>query len=300
MSEVKVPYDPINTPIVAVEEFNGAKMKTVSWKVPQGTPYKGKVIYVHGFNEDSKVYTQFFDNLCSNGIEVFFFEQRGAGEYSQGKLRGKTNEFHTFNDLDHFIKKNLDEASDKLEKFFLAGHSMGGGIVLNYGINGTYKDFIKAIIACGPLITLIPESQPNFILKSIMPAIVKLLPNFQIDTKLNYDYITANQDWKNYVIKSTPKFIGTPKQLYDMLARGEKLLNKSYAGKFNHPLLIVHGKDDQINDVNSSEIFYNNLSDKSNKIFYPVDNGKHSLFIEIEPIYNDVFNRVVNFIEQNK
>lgn len=300
MPQVPIPYDPVNSVIIATEEFDGAKFKTASWKVPANVPYKGKLIYVHGFAEDCTVYTEFCDNLASNGIEVYIFEQRGAGEYSSGKLMGKTNEYHTFHDLDYFIKKNLDERQDKNEQFFLAGHSMGGAIVLHYGITGTYKDQIKGIVSCGPLITLNPNSQPNFVLKALMPFAAKVLPNHQIDTKLNYDYITSNEKWKDYIKKTTPAFIGTTKQMFDMLNRGEKLLDANYGTKFSGPLLMVHGKEDHINDIHSTEAFYKNLPDKTDKFFYPIDHGKHSLFLEVEPVFKNVLGKLLTFFDEYK
>lgn len=89
------------------------------------------------------------------GYEVFFFDQRGAGLTSPGKLKGITNEHHTFHDLDFFIDKNLKEIKDRENnKIFLLGHSMGGGIILNYGVKGTHKDQLRGILASGPLIRL--------------------------------------------------------------------------------------------------------------------------------------------------
>jgi len=300
MPVVPVPYDAKNTPKIEFAEYNGARFKTVEWPVPEGVEYKGKVVYVHGFAEEANVYTEFFDNLSNAGYEVFFFEQRGAGEGSPGKLRGRTDEFHTFDDLDHFIKQQLDKRTDKSEKFYLGGHSMGGGIVLNYGIRGTYKDDIKGYFACGPLIRLHPKSQPNIILNTLAPFAAKVLPNFQIDSKLNYDYITSSPRWKKYIEDSSPKLIGTTRQFNDMFERGKHLLDPEYANKFKFPLLIVHGTEDYINDIAGSEEFYNSLKDKTGKKFVRVEKGRHSLFVEVESIYQDVLNQLLEFLAENK
>lgn len=112
-------------------------------------------MFVHGFAEYDAVYVRLFDDLSAAGYEVFFFDQRGSGLTSPGKLKGKTDEFHVFNDLDFFLERNLNEIKDTDNKeIFLLGHSMGGGISLNYGIHGKYKDQIRGIIVSGPLILL--------------------------------------------------------------------------------------------------------------------------------------------------
>lgn len=295
MSQVPVPYTPVNTPIVSDQEFNGAKFRTVTWKVPASTTYKAKLIYVHGFVEEINIYTEFFDNLASAGIETFMFEQRGAGHFATGKLTGKTNEFHTFNDLEHFITENKGD-----DGFFLGGHSMGGGIVLNYGIHGANKHLIKGIIACGPLVQVHPKSAPNVVLKTLSPIAAKLLPNMQMNTKLDYDDLTSNTKWLQYIKDTTPTFTGTLAQLYDMLSRGEKLLDQEYGTKFTPPLIIVHGEKDQINWIKASEKFYNNLPNKTDKTFHPIKDGKHSLFIEREEVYQPVLQKVVSFVDQYK
>ena len=304
MTTVEIPYKPKGTPEIEFVEHNGANFKTVTWKVPQSVSYKGKIIYVHGFAEESNVYTEFFDNLSQNGYEVFFFDQRGAGETSPGNLVGLTDEFHVFNDLDFFIKRNLDArpAANSNEKFFLLGHSMGGGIILNYGIRGKYLNDIRAIVASGPLIQLHPNTQPNIVLRTLQPVISKLLPNFKIDSKLNFDYITSNERWKNYIIEHDKKLIESVRQFNDMFVRGDALLKPEYVAKFKDdlPLLIVHGTNDNINDIKGSEQFFKLVpNDLGNKHLEKIEKGRHSLFIENDELFKLIFKRVVDFLNEN-
>lgn len=123
--------------------------------LPDGKQLKGRIVWVHGFSEYSKIYVRWFDHLNQAGYEIFFYDQRGAGLTSPGKLKGITNEFHAFDDLDFFLKKNIDEIKKREnKKLFLGGHSMGGGICLNYGVNGKYKDHLSGIAVTGPLVLL--------------------------------------------------------------------------------------------------------------------------------------------------
>lgn len=298
MSEVPIPYTPIGTPIVASVPYDGLNFKTVTWKVPADIPYKGKIVFVHGFFEHSTIYTEFFDKLSQQGYEVFFFDQRGAGDTSPGSLVGKTDEFHTFDDLDFMLKRELDARTDKTEKFFLAGHSMGGGIALNYGIYGKYKDNIRAIFVSGPLVALHPKTQPNVLVRKLQPLINVLVPGLKIDSKIKYDYITSNEGWKNYIQKHDSKLIGTVRQFNDMFVRGDLLQTKSHVAKFHKdvPVLVLHGTRDQINDIEGSKKFVALLPDAVEKEFVPIADGRHSLFIENEEIFQVVFDKVLSFL----
>lgn len=298
---IPLPYEAKGEPVIDFIPFNGAKFKTVTWKVPSDVEYKGKIIYVHGFFEHSSIYTEVFDKLSQAGYEVFFFDQRGAGATSPGKEVGKTDEYHVFNDLEFMIKHNLDARTNPDEKFILGGHSMGSGIVLNYGIQGKYKDHIRAIFAVGPLIKLHPNTEPNIVLRTLAPVLNKLLPTFKIDSKLNYDYITSNEKWKNYIKSHDTKLIGTVRQFNDMFVRGEKLTKKEYVDKFgpNIPLLLLHGTNDNINYIEGTKKFYELLNDKSNVEFIQVEGGRHSLLIENEEIFNKVFKDLTKFLDSH-
>lgn len=296
-SEVPVPYEAKGIPIVERVEYNGANFKTVTWKVPETVKYKGKIIYVHGFAEQLNIYTEHFDNLSQNGYEVFFFDQRGAGETSPGKLVGQTNEQYVFDDLDFFIERNSKDKPN--EKFYLMGHSMGGGIILNYGIRGKLKDKVKAIVACGPLVLLHPKTQPNIASRLALPYVAKIIPSFTLDSKLNFDYITSNDRWRKYIEHHDKKLIGSFGQFNDMFKRGKDLLNPAYAAKFdrNIAVYILHGTNDRINDIKGSEQFFNLLPDNVNKVFDKIDAGRHSLFIENDELYKLIYKKVLDFLD---
>lgn len=299
MTEVApVPYTPIGEPIIESVPYDKLNFKTVTWKVPEGKEYKGKVIYVHGFFEHSTIYTEFFDKLSQEGYEVFFFDQRGAGETSKGSLLGKTDEFHTFDDLNFMIKTQLDARTDKSEKFYLLGHSMGGGIALNYAIYGKYKSDIRGILVTGPLVTLHPKTQPNILVRALQPVINATVPGLKIDSKIKYDYITSHEGWKKYIEHHDTKLIGTVRQFNDMFVRGEKLLDKQHVAKFDKliPVLVFHGSIDYINNIEGTKKFIQALPQGVDKELVTVDGGRHSLFVERTEIFDPVFAKVLDFL----
>lgn len=295
---VQIPYTAIGVPKVSYVEHNGANFKIVEWE--HAGEYKGQILYVHGFAEDSTIYTEFFDKLSQKGYNIYFFDQRGSGETSPGKQVGKTDEFHTFNDLD-FMLKRLVDAQTKPEQLYLFGHSMGGGIILNYAIRGKYRDHIRAVVASAPMVTLHPNTQPNFIVRALSPVINRLAPNLKIDSKLNIDYVTSNKKWQQYIREHDQKLIGTSRLFFDMFARGEALTKPEYVSKFlpDIALLLLHGTDDSINHYDGSRKFYSLLSDNVDKEFVDVKEARHSLFIEKDEILIPLLDKILDFLSKH-
>lgn len=298
MPEAEIPYKPIGSPIIEYVPYSDLTFKTVTWKAASTVQQKGTIVYVHGFFEHSTIYTEFFDRLSQHGYEIFFFDQRGAGETSPGKLLGKTDEFHTFDDLDFMIEKVLKARSNPSEKIFLAGHSMGGGIALNYSIYGKHRNDIRGIFVSGPLIELHPKTRPNFLVMKLQPIINSLLPNLKVDSKINYDYITSNEGWRNYIRSTDKKLIGTIRQFNDMFERGWKLLDPAHVKNIHSqiPLLILHGTDDKINDIKGTEKFVKLLPENFDVDYVAVADGRHSLFLEKEEIVSTVIDKVLDFL----
>ncbi|GAV50726.1 hypothetical protein ZYGR_0Z01490 [Zygosaccharomyces rouxii] len=273
-SEFPYPYKPkTEIPAKKFIEFNDANFATLFW--PSVSKPKGRVLIVHGFGEYSRLQHRLMDQLALNGYESWTFDQRGAGETSEGKERGRTNEFHVFNDLDHFIELNYKETQEKGIPLILFGHSMGGGITLNYGIRGTHKEKIAAYSTTGPLVVLHPHSAPSSAIILVAPLLATFLPNFQINSGLDVDAIAGDPQYKKFLLHDEPlgmPLIGTLRQIYDFLQRGKQLDENpdGYVTKFvKRPLFIMHGANDTINDPAATKRFYNNstLTDKKLEVY---------------------------------
>ncbi|KAH3899825.1 related to Monoglyceride lipase [Saccharomycodes ludwigii] len=314
-----------SSPPIKYIEFNKAKFATLTW--PSSITNNGsstsscpkcRIFIVHGFGEYSKLYYKLMDQLSLQGVECFFFDQRGAGYTSPGNLKGKTDEYHTFNDLDHFLKLYIDDnnkkdrnsGSDKKIPLYLYGHSMGGGIILNYGIHGKYKQSIDGIIATGPLILLHPHTRPNALVLKCSWLISKMLGNVQLDTGLDIDGVTGDSKFREYLINDFPNAtpcVGSFRQIYDFLIRGMYLVDSRNETEINKnmikkPLLILCGDKDSINDYKASVKFVKEvLSEESsgnslrNVKTYP--GGRHSLHIDREEIFQMLLKDILKFVE---
>lgn len=291
-------------PQLQYEDFNGARFGYVLWKVPEGTP-KARLLLVHGFGEYTTINSRLMDHLALAGYESFTFDQRGSGVTSPGKQKGLTNEYHTFNDLDHFVEKNLKECKEKNLPLYLWGHSMGGAITLNYACHGKYREEIAGYVASGPLIVLHPHSQPNKITQCVAPLLAKWAGKHRIDTGLDLDGITADKKYREWLANDKPMSLpmyGSFQQIYDFLERGKRLYNDTdglVSKKYpkNIPVLVQHGQGDTINDPKGSEVFIKHCpaTDKSLKLY---KGARHSILsLETDETFNLVFSDLTKWLD---
>ncbi|KAK9475607.1 Alpha/Beta hydrolase protein [Lipomyces japonicus] len=248
---------------------------------PSGTETVAKLIFNHGFAEHVGRYDELFSALISKGIEVFCFDQRGAGNTSPlQKDWGLTNEQHVFRDLDYLIEKKIgpDRENESKVPWFMIGFSMGGGICLNYAIKGKYRDWFSGYIAIAPLVLIHHRTRPNPVIEYVLLSVAKLIPRVKYFTGLDFEYLSRDEA-SVQAVREDPlcHATGTFKQIADMLARGQKLLNKSYVSQIvNRPILVIHGTGDQINLYDASKQFVDSIP-VDDKTLITIEGGYHEL-----------------------
>lgn len=298
------PYKPVTqVPDIQFESFNDAKFAHMVW--PSATKEtKARLLLVHGFGEYTGIYIRLMDQLAQQGYESFVFDQRGAGLTSPGKQKGKTNEFHTFNDLDHFVDMNISACEKEGIPLFMWGHSMGGGIVLNYACTGKEKENFNGFVASGPLVVTHPKTTPSKPVLWLSPILASRLPNYTIDTKLKVEGITSDQRYREFLLNDRPMSVplmGSFRQIYDFLERGKALYNNtdSRVNNINRPIFVQHGQDDTINDPKGSEQFMSHVVYKDKQLtLYP--KGRHSILsLETDEIFAKAFNDLVAWLDNH-
>ncbi|GMM34239.1 acylglycerol lipase [Saccharomycopsis crataegensis] len=282
---------------------NGPEFFTVQYQPPSSTTYKGSILVVHGFAEYYELYSRILDDLCQQGYEVFYFDQRGSGHTSPGKYKGKSNEYYTFKDLEHMVELRLQEVDKRdNKKLYLLGHSMGGGIILNYLVYGNNRDKLAGAICCAPLVDLHPDTKPNVILRTLASTLNFFVPNFKIDSDLTLERITTDPEWQEFLLsnKDISKTVGTVSLFHGMFQRGSKLLDPDHLKNQEKkvPILIVHGEDDKINDYKASEKFVN-MTPAEDVTLKGFSGTGHSLFLERPEVYEQVTKTVFEWLESH-
>lgn len=209
---------------------------------------KGVVNLVHGLGEHSGRYAHVAKALTEAGYHLVGFDLRGHG-LSEGK-RGHSSGFDYLMDD---IQKLLDESEKLFGKdlpAFLYGHSLGGSLVINFGLRR--KPDIAGVISTSPLLAtafeppkfkliaakVMSNIMPTFTLKNGLdtqalsrdPAVVKAYQ----DDVYNHDFLSAR--------------LG-----YDFLEAGQWALD--HAREWTLPLLLMHGTEDKITSHIASQEF---------------------------------------------
>ncbi|ODV91288.1 hypothetical protein CANCADRAFT_26096 [Tortispora caseinolytica NRRL Y-17796] len=264
---------------------------TTTWIESDGLPLyvrawlaeneKAVVLRIHGFGETCDKYTVLAERFNAQGISVVSFDQRGAGHTAKSKSDiGLTGEQFVYKDLDVVLENTMETHKCPI---FLMGHSMGGGIVLNYAVVGKHRNELAGIIASAPLITLSPETNPNFLLRAILPFLARLLPNYKQDTSLNINYVSHDKEAVASIIADPYcSTVCSARQMNDMINRGAKLLNPDFLSRSaDIPTFVFHGTEDKINWFNSSKKYVDLLPAKD-KTFLPVQGAYHDIDLETD------------------
>ncbi|KAJ7178026.1 lysophospholipase [Mycena filopes] len=266
------------------------------------TPAKATLVFIHGFAEHVGRYTESHPALAARGINVFTFDQRGFGktaldEHNKSKSSsyGKTSGVEQLDD----IKWALDHAAKEFPglPLFLAGHSMGGGEVLNFSARRSQDAvaMLSGVIASSPLVH---QTKPaSKIERWVGGKVTIVFPNLTIPAPLNFDHLSHDAEY-NKMCSTDPlaKLQGTVRCLSDMLNWGEQLLLETFkTWPKSLPILFLHGTTDQITSHPATDQFYQKIESDDKKLL-SYDDGFHELVHE--PAHKEkLIDDMVEFIE---
>ncbi|KAF8961334.1 hypothetical protein BGZ46_001372 [Entomortierella lignicola] len=232
---------------------DGYEIFTKTWYAV-GDPV-ASVVFVHGFGEHITRYDHVFVEFNRAGIQVSAFDQRGAGETA--KRSRSVGETGGYAKAIPDITEALQRGEIKGLPLFLMGHSMGGGLVLNYDCIGPLRTRLAGVIACSPLIIPAPPSRTNGLVLSFVNLLSWVLPSLTVPLMLPVKYISRDPvEVAKY--KADPLVHGwcSTRGLVDMLENGKALLADRYKVITpDVPLLIAHGTADGLTDQPTSEAF---------------------------------------------
>jgi alpha-beta hydrolase superfamily lysophospholipase len=267
--------------------FDGADGVRIVYDVwtPEATP-RGVVVLSHGYAEHARRYDHVAQRFGEAGLVMYALDHRGHGR-SGGKrvwLKQLSDYTEDFAALVGIAAAEYPE----LERIVL-GHSMGGAIVFAYGAE--HPDDYAAMVLSGPAVAADLEvAKPVAV---IGKAVGKYFPGAPAQ-KLEVDAVSRD-----------PEVVATYKAdplvyhgwLPAGIARGLLQVGENQpqlAAKLTAPLLIVHGQDDRLVNVEGSRMLAENAA--SAEVALKVYPG---LFHEVfnEPEKERVLDDVVAWIE---
>jgi acylglycerol lipase len=209
---------------------------------------KAIILLIHGLGEHSSRYEHVAKFFTDHGFAILACDRSGHGK--SGAKRGHVAKYeHVFDD----IVKLHSEASRKHSKVpvFLYGHSMGGGIVLDYILNKKHSG-LKGVIATSPLLE--PAFKPPAVLLFIGKLMRSIYPGFTQDNQLDVNMVSRDK-LAIEAYKKDPLVHSkvTSETALGMLTSGENSLKN--VGKINLPLLLMHGDKDGLTSHEATKRF---------------------------------------------
>src|SRR5258706_657521 len=242
-----------------------------SWEPDTRAPKAG-VCLVHGLGEHSSRYAHVAEAFCKEGYVLFAADSRGHGR-SEG-ARGYINSIEDF-------MQDIDVLSEQVGlhygglPVFLYGHSLGGILVLYYSLQRRPK--VKGVIATSPALHSALENQPVKVMAAkILGA---FLPTVEVPTGLDAKAISRD-DKVVQTYFNDPLVHGKASLGFGKAMLGVTQWTLEHAGEFSLPLLLMHGKADEIAFPSSSIEFAAKL--KNNCTLMLWDGGYHELQNDLE------------------
>ena len=248
-----------------------------------GEKLKAVIIFIHGIGEHIQRYNYWASLFEKEGIGFTGVDLPGHG-LSEGR-RGNIKSYKLLMEvLDILI--NSEKQTFPGIPVFLYGHSLGGGIVLDYLIRKNPD--IRGSIVTSPWLRLSFEpGRAKLIIASIMK---NLLPGLIQPTGLQVSHLSHDETVvENY--KTDPLCHGKISVSLFHGAITSAKYSLAHASELKIPTLLLHGSNDLITSPEGSREFAAKNSMVDFKIW---DGGLHEL--HNEPFKDDVFIYIIKWI----
>jgi alpha-beta hydrolase superfamily lysophospholipase len=224
---------------------DGLELYAQAW-VPEGEP-QAVVCLVHGIGEHTGRYGYVAGRLTTAGYAVLGFDLRGHGR-SAGQ-RGHTPSFdRLLDDIGLLLERAAQDYPGKPR--FLYGHSLGGGLVLNYELRR--HPAIAGVIATSPSLQ---QTKPSPAMKIALGRVMyRLAPSFSMASGLELAALSRDpQVIRDYQADPLVHELVSARLGIDLIDTGQWALDR--AAQFSLPLLLIHGGADRITSPEATRLF---------------------------------------------
>ncbi len=253
---------------------DGLELFCQFWLAPDPAPERSLVIH-HGFGEHSGRYENVLEALAGEGVSVYSYDARGHGR-SRGARGDADGVLDYVRDLEVFL--NLLETERQVQKPILLGHSMGGLTALAFAVTHSNQWHLRALALSAP--ALRPRLDFAQRLKtSVGRALYPFAPRLTLDSGLPPEWISrdprAVAAYKNDPLVHGKISVRMGLGLIEAGARCSELANR-----LRLPILIQHGSEDRLADMNASVELYQRIASADRELeIYP--GCYHEIFNEL-------------------
>ncbi len=256
------------------------------WLTHHSQP-KGQLFLVHGLGEHSGRYADVAEILNQSGYHLLGFDLRGHG-LSEGP-RGHTPSYDLLlDDIEIFTQEGRKKIGMDLPEF-LYGHSLGGNLVLNFGLQRSPK-FTGMIVTSPLLETAFKPPEAKLLAAKIFS---KLAPALTLTNGLETAALSRDQAIVEaylsdpYVHDKLSAKLG-----YEMLDQGKYALE--HASDWQQRLLLMHGTADRICSAPASQAFASAAGQEVDLVLWQDD--YHELHNGLDK--DKVIRRMVQWLDQ--
>lgn len=264
---------------------DGIDIFAQGWE-PEAKPIIAVVCLVHGLGEHTSRYEHVAEAFGKQGYALFGADIRGHGR--SGGARGHIPSIESvMQDIDLLFEHARSRYPGL--PLFLYGHSLGGILVLHYGLKR--KPDIQGVIATSSGLRTALENQPAKILAAkVLGAII---PKVSLSSGLDVNAISHDKSviekYKNDPLVHDKISLGFGKIMLETTQWTLK-----HSAEFPLPLLMLHGKADAIAFPSGSIEFAAPLKEKCKLVLF--DGGFHEL--HNEPIKSEVFKTMTDWMDE--
>ncbi|MFC6233011.1 GNAT family N-acetyltransferase [Paenibacillus allorhizosphaerae] len=260
--------------------FSGVGGAQLFYKVhtPGGAP-KAAVIAVHGHGDHSGGLHNLSESLAAHDYIVYALDLRGHGK-STG-TRGFIRSWEEFRGDLHAFRKLVAAEHPELP-LFIAAHSLGGVIALDYGLH--HGEGVAGLIAIAPAISY--EAKPSE--KLLIALMGKLMPEYTIDKPSNLQQLTRDPDMLSRLQADSLRHnTVTPGFGRGLMRTVPRITNQANTMKL--PLLLLYGLGDDITPPAKLRQFFDAVGSED-KLKLEYNGMRHRPFDEIgrEQVFADI------------
>ncbi len=250
---------------------DGLDLFAQGWEPESRTP-KAVICLVHGLGEHTSRYAHVAEAFGREGYALFGADLRG-----HGRSGGPRGHFPSIESVMQDIDMLLEQARLKYPglPLILYGHSLGGILVLHYGLKRNPK--VKGIIATSSGLRTALEKQPAKIMAA--KVLGALIPGVAMASGLDANAISHDKNVVK-VYNDDPLVHDKVSLGFGKIMLGVTKWTIEHAGEFPLPLLLLHGKADEIAYPSGSVEFAAALKDRSTLVLW--DGAYHELHNEPE------------------
>jgi alpha-beta hydrolase superfamily lysophospholipase len=250
-----------------------------------GENARAVIILVHGLGDHIQRFTYWADLFKKEGIGFAGLDLPGHGR-SDGR-RGCIKSYAQIGEMIDILLTSCRKTFPGVP-IFLYGHSLGGGIVLDYILHK--NPHIKGAIVTSPWLRL--SFEPSKIKLAVAAIMKYLLPGLIQPSGLNVNHLSHDESVVEKY-KNDPLVHGKISVSLFNAAIDAANYSLAHASELRIPTLLMHGSADMICSPEGSIEFAGKTDKVELKIW---DGGYHEL--HNEPSKDEVFKYIMNWINR--